>query len=118
MSTFEVGNVVARPLGNPELAALKRMAWRMVALATIATMCCSTPVVMMSMGVFIHPLASGFRSGPGAISLSFSAGAGVFGDWRSFHCALACRLLSSDYAHLPTKAPVNRARSEPPGHQG
>jgi len=75
MSTLEVGNVAARPLGNPELADLKRMAWRMVALATIATMCCSTPVVMMSMGVFIHPLASSFGWGRGAISLSFSAGA-------------------------------------------
>lgn len=54
---------------------LRRQAWTMVALAMLGTMCCSTSVVLINVGVFMKPLADSFGWSRGAIALSLSIAA-------------------------------------------
>lgn len=53
----------------------RRRAWWMVAMATLGTMCCSTSVVLINVGVFMKPLADAFGWSRGGIALSLSIGA-------------------------------------------
>jgi MFS family permease len=56
-------------------SALRRQAWLIVGLAMIGTMCCSTSVILINVGVFMKPLASTFGWSRGAIAISLSVGA-------------------------------------------
>jgi MFS family permease len=66
-------------IASPALAAgeasLRRRAWLMVFMAMVGTMCCSTSVILINVGVFMKPLAGTFHWSRGAISLSLSIGA-------------------------------------------
>lgn len=63
----------ASPSAYP--ADFRRKAWIMVVMATLGTMCCSTSVVLINVGVFMKPLADAFGWSRGAIALSLSIGA-------------------------------------------
>ncbi len=52
-----------------------RTAWLMVLMAMLGTMCCSTSVVLINVGVFMKPLAAAFGWERGEIALSLSIGA-------------------------------------------
>ncbi len=52
-----------------------RRAWFMVWMSMLGTMCCSTSVVLINVGVFMKPLAGAFGWSRGAIALSLSIGA-------------------------------------------
>lgn len=52
-----------------------RRAWFMVWMSMLGTMCCSTSVILINVGVFMKPLAASFGWSRGAIALSLSIGA-------------------------------------------
>jgi MFS family permease len=52
-----------------------RRAWFMVWAAMFGTMCCSTSVILINVGVFMKPLAEAFGWSRGSIALSLSIGA-------------------------------------------
>ena len=54
---------------------LASRAWLMVWMCMLGTMCCSTSVVLINVGVFMKPLAETFGWTRGAIALSLSIGA-------------------------------------------
>lgn len=54
---------------------LKRRAWQMVLAATLGTMCCSTSVILINVGVFMKPLSDEFGWSRGSIALSLSIAA-------------------------------------------
>lgn len=54
---------------------LSARAWFMVWMCMLGTMCCSTSVVLVNVGVFMKPLAEAFGWSRGAIALSLSIGA-------------------------------------------
>ncbi len=54
---------------------LKRSAWFMVWMSMLGTMCCSTSVVLVNVGVFMKPLRSGTRLGRGEIAIALSIAA-------------------------------------------
>lgn len=54
---------------------LATRAWLMVWMCMLGTMCCSTSVVLINVGVFMKPLAETFGWTRGAIALSLSIGA-------------------------------------------
>ncbi|HEX4197374.1 MAG TPA: MFS transporter [Caulobacteraceae bacterium] len=56
-------------------AAFNRAAWFTVWMAMLGTMCCSTSVVLINVGVFMKPLSAAFGWGRGDIALSLSIGA-------------------------------------------
>lgn len=60
---------------EPIDAQLRRRAWMMVWAAMLGTMCCSTSVILVNVGVFMRPLAENFGWSRGAISLSLSIAA-------------------------------------------
>lgn len=66
--------VAAGPLARPE-AGLARQAWFMVAMSMLGTMCCSTSVILINVGVFMKPLSEAFAWSRGSIALSLSIGA-------------------------------------------
>src|SRR5258708_1600823 len=57
------------------LPKLRRMAWFMVWMAMLGTMCCSTSVILINVGVFMKPLAGALAWSRGDISLALSVGA-------------------------------------------
>lgn len=54
---------------------LKRRAWQTVFAATLGTMCCSTSVILINVGVFMKPLSDEFGWSRGSIALSLSIAA-------------------------------------------
>lgn len=53
----------------------RRMAWFTVFASMLGTMCCSTSVILINVGVFMKPLAAGLGWDRGEISLALSVGA-------------------------------------------
>jgi MFS family permease len=72
--TTDAGSL-ANPSAQPADLQFQRRAWIMVAAAMIGTMCCSTSVVLVNVGVFIRPMAETFGWSRGAIVLSLSIAA-------------------------------------------
>ncbi len=60
---------------DPGRATLKRSAWFMVWMSMLGTMCCSTSVVLVNVGVFMKPLGLAIGWGRGEIALALSIGA-------------------------------------------
>jgi MFS family permease len=61
---------------TPGLSASKRRtAWLMVFACMLGTMCCSTSVILINVGVFMKPLGAGLGWNRGEISLALSVGA-------------------------------------------
>lgn len=56
-------------------AALRRTAWFMVWMSMLGTMCCSTSVVLVNVGVFMKPLGLAIGWGRGEIALALSIAA-------------------------------------------
>lgn len=56
-------------------AAFVKRAWIMVAVAMLGTMCCSTSVILINVGVFMRPLEESFGWSRGAIAMSLSIAA-------------------------------------------
>jgi MFS family permease len=70
--------VAASVAGGPAVqseSAFNRAAWFVVWMAMLGTVCCSTSVVLINVGVFMKPLASAFDWSRGNIALSLSIGA-------------------------------------------
>jgi MFS family permease len=60
---------------EPGPAALRRSAWFMVWMSMLGTMCCSTSVVLVNVGVFMKPLGHAIGWGRGEIALALSIAA-------------------------------------------
>jgi MFS family permease len=60
---------------DPGGATLKRTAWFMVWMSMLGTMCCSTSVVLVNVGVFMKPLGLAIGWGRGEIALALSIAA-------------------------------------------
>lgn len=72
--TTDAGGL-ANPGAQPIDKDFRRRAWTMVAVAMIGTMCCSTSVVLVNIGVFLRPLEEAYGWSRGAIVLSLSIAA-------------------------------------------
>jgi MFS family permease len=59
----------------PADARLARSAWLMVWMSMLGTMCCSTSVVLVNVGVFMKPLGEALGWGRGDIAVALSVGA-------------------------------------------
>ncbi|HEX3918095.1 MAG TPA: MFS transporter [Caulobacteraceae bacterium] len=68
-------SVGASALPGQAQAGLGRMAWFMVWMSMLGTMCCSTSVILVNVGVFMKPLGSALHWSRGDIALSLSIGA-------------------------------------------
>lgn len=66
---------IAMPAPASAADAFARSAWFTVWMAMIGTMCCSTSVVLINVGVFMKPLADSLGWSRGDIALSLSVGA-------------------------------------------
>ncbi len=66
--------LAAVPISGTE-SDFTRRAWFMVWMCMLGTMCCSTSVALINVGVFMKPLAATFGWTRGAIALSLSVGA-------------------------------------------
>ncbi|MDR3513374.1 MAG: MFS transporter [Caulobacteraceae bacterium] len=73
MKTAAATLAIAPPTDTQD--AFGRSAWFMVWMAMVGTMCCSTSVVLINVGVFMKPLAEAFGWSRGSIALSLSVGA-------------------------------------------
>ena len=62
-------------VATDEMGPTRRKAWAMVAAATIGTACCSTSMVLMSLGLFMKPLSEEFGWARGDIAFALSAAA-------------------------------------------
>jgi MFS family permease len=69
-----VGAVASEPAA-PADAKVSRTAWLMVWMSMLGTMCCSTSVVLVNVGVFMKPLGHALGWNRGEIALSLSIGA-------------------------------------------
>lgn len=67
--------VIAGGAAAPAEARLSRAAWVMVWMSMLGTMCCSTSVVLVNVGVFMKPLSHEIGWTRGEISLALSIGA-------------------------------------------
>jgi len=66
--------LASAPVSRAE-SRLAARAWLMVWMCMFGTMCCSTSVILVNVGVFMKPLAETFGWSRGAIALSLSIGA-------------------------------------------
>lgn len=73
-ATFSGTGADAPSSGGADAAFVKR-AWTMVAVAMLGTMCCSTSVILINVGVFMRPLEESFGWSRGAIAMSLSIAA-------------------------------------------
>jgi MFS family permease len=60
---------------DPAHATFRRTAWIMVWMSMLGTMCCSTSVILVNVGVFMKPLGQALHWNRGDIALSLSIGA-------------------------------------------
>jgi MFS family permease len=73
LETVAIG-VAGSPAAQTD-GGFSRAAWFTVWMAMLGTVCCSTSVVLINVGVFMKPLASAFDWSRGNIALSLSIGA-------------------------------------------
>jgi len=69
------GGAVADGGAVPDQRKVTRAAWLMVWMSMLGTMCCSTSVILVNVGVFMKPLGQSLHWSRGDIALSLSIGA-------------------------------------------